>query len=1238
MFRLQVKSKNKKSGSSRASYRYISRYDKTAPNSLDLVYEKSNIPKCYDNAENFWDDVDNKERKNGNIHREILISIPREMIGEDIKEVMSKFIKRTLGESTPYTYAIHNHIAKDGKDNIHTHLIFYNKKVPIEYFKDEKLDFGKTFNKSNKEYIPKHLKYSKKEFVYRARQNWEKCINDYMGYKLLSEKNIKREIMDMYGFNYKDIKGVLFDKKSLSKQIDDVDVIDDKNNSYIKLRKYLFDRAFDSLKSRYGNNIDLKHKSNVGNNFIKDLSKIVSDLSLGKDGINYISNLLKKNDILNFEDIKNDIKNYYLPNSGGLISEFKTLRDEFDNLIKDENFNFEDKYKKYISNDLSNEILNNFIIKYSEEKVKVLGLQDRVVVRDFSQVNLEFKEMINVFENNLKIGIENGSIEKNNIKKTNDIINEYFENLANGIYKDLGKKDSSVKFYLNSDYLRFNFELEESKKILKQSINLENRILDNINENNIVNGLYNYYDLMKKVFKEELLELYITLNLTKYYDDVDKSELSFDLIDDLLNSKDEFVVDLLSDVDDEIKKELEDIFKNFIEIKNEKLSIDDLKMLGVIRDDVFEKDIFEKLRKEKIDNLQPLFKNDRDVARNFLKNVGIFAKNLYDRMKEKIKNSYGLTDSLIKSVRDFVNVVENQSVYNRVDISDRKNNLGLNNIKLNLDIKEINSGYNFISNLEIKDSKLKNNMVLNSVYKFKNYLLKDLEYFINSIDRKNLLTMREYVDKFVKSDKKYSYKDRLKNAINRYSYIRSDNNLLLRKYDKDINVESVRNIIFGTKEKEKLKKLLELKENINLDKNKYKLVEFNRKELTDLNGDYENFERDLKMFEELYYNIENDLNVTMKKEKKLLNDNMDEKVELGEVELKLILSNNKDGLLKNYNNELEKIKRVSRLELNNIGDKLRQESVFLEAISNMENIKKKVMSSNRYNFVNGFKNHKGYVEKSKKIEKNTGRIRAKVYMLIYLKEKFKRYYEDRRDLGIEDKNKLTSDKKLFMELMENKNGNNLDYQKQLNDILLNKKKRLLEKERQNMQDFMEKKKEELESRLNEKLEDLNETIKFKFNNDRVDGDEYVSDKITKYYESKGIKPNISGEMSLSGFYNVIRGKIDKGDIDKVDSILKESKKYKGKLSEIKYDVMKEFNDKYCLCKDLEDDVEKLDLIKRVVEKMIVLESRKTFNNKVMSMLVNREEIIKDRNVVNSEVIEKWDRRIKEKIRDDLVRR
>lgn len=94
-----------------------------------------------DDPSKFWAMADEYERANGQTYKEHIISIPRELPEQQRIIFIRTWIQKELGNKYPYTYAMHETMASDGKTNPHAHIMFSTRQLdgidrqPEKFFK-----------------------------------------------------------------------------------------------------------------------------------------------------------------------------------------------------------------------------------------------------------------------------------------------------------------------------------------------------------------------------------------------------------------------------------------------------------------------------------------------------------------------------------------------------------------------------------------------------------------------------------------------------------------------------------------------------------------------------------------------------------------------------------------------------------------------------------------------------------------------------------------------------------------------------------------------------------------------------------------------------------------------------------------------------------------------------------------------------------------------------------------------
>ena len=130
--RISIKTGSKGKGRSHANY--ILRQDKYKTHSAKSEKlehtSHGNMPQwANDDPSFFWKMADEHERKNGSVYREHILTLPRELNQEQRLELVKDWIRSEIGDKHPYTFAIHNPLALDGKEQPHCHLMFCEREL-----------------------------------------------------------------------------------------------------------------------------------------------------------------------------------------------------------------------------------------------------------------------------------------------------------------------------------------------------------------------------------------------------------------------------------------------------------------------------------------------------------------------------------------------------------------------------------------------------------------------------------------------------------------------------------------------------------------------------------------------------------------------------------------------------------------------------------------------------------------------------------------------------------------------------------------------------------------------------------------------------------------------------------------------------------------------------------------------------------------------------------------------------
>ncbi|MEG1338902.1 MobA/MobL family protein [Cetobacterium sp.] len=171
--------KTGKVGYSKAHAEYILRENKYSKKE-DLIYKESGNMDCIidgTSAVEFWQGADEYERINAITYREFELNIPNELSYEQGVKLVQDFVKAEIGNSHPYSFAIHESHNKDGEKNLHCHLMFsereldgINRELP-KFFKQaytKKPEIGGA---------KRNRKWQTKEQLLHIRKSWEILSN-----------------------------------------------------------------------------------------------------------------------------------------------------------------------------------------------------------------------------------------------------------------------------------------------------------------------------------------------------------------------------------------------------------------------------------------------------------------------------------------------------------------------------------------------------------------------------------------------------------------------------------------------------------------------------------------------------------------------------------------------------------------------------------------------------------------------------------------------------------------------------------------------------------------------------------------------------------------------------------------------------------------------------------------------------------------------------------------------------
>lgn len=129
-------------GKASPHFNYITASEKYEHKTGVVYTQSGNMPRwARDDPAKFWAAADEHERANGQTYKEHIISIPRELPSYSRQRFVNEWIFKELGNKHPYTYAMHETVASDGKTNPHAHIMFSTRELdkiertPEQFFK-----------------------------------------------------------------------------------------------------------------------------------------------------------------------------------------------------------------------------------------------------------------------------------------------------------------------------------------------------------------------------------------------------------------------------------------------------------------------------------------------------------------------------------------------------------------------------------------------------------------------------------------------------------------------------------------------------------------------------------------------------------------------------------------------------------------------------------------------------------------------------------------------------------------------------------------------------------------------------------------------------------------------------------------------------------------------------------------------------------------------------------------------
>lgn len=135
------------------------------------------------NPAKFWAMADEHERANGQTYKEHILSIPREMPTYLRIRFIRKWIDQEIGDKHPYSFAIHETTASDGKTNPHAHVMYCPRE--LDGIDRNESQFFKRYNAKHPERGGARKaetglsRGEMKKNLLEQRQRWEDTIKEF---------------------------------------------------------------------------------------------------------------------------------------------------------------------------------------------------------------------------------------------------------------------------------------------------------------------------------------------------------------------------------------------------------------------------------------------------------------------------------------------------------------------------------------------------------------------------------------------------------------------------------------------------------------------------------------------------------------------------------------------------------------------------------------------------------------------------------------------------------------------------------------------------------------------------------------------------------------------------------------------------------------------------------------------------------------------------------------------------
>lgn len=465
----------------------------------DLEYKAEfNLPSCYKNSKDFWEQAILNERKNAITYRELEISLPNEFSKEKNIEILNKFLEKTFGKEYVYNYAIHN---PEGKQR-HAHVMFCERKLDgIERTRE---NFFKRYNTNNPEKggAKKERKFCYKPFLFFVRKSWEEHLNLYLsseGIEKVSSDTLKKQAQEALQ-NGDLIKAELLNRTPYSYKL---------NSFYGKFSKEIK---------------ETKYKNEKVKQQVKELKKLVENVKFTEKYINQFNNksfkeilekkenletnIFKLNKKMMEENLKRNILNEL---SGYELNNLKNEKRKIFKMIKENKRNNNLKKNKELKNNINilDEKINNIENMFDKHLIEEKILKKKEVYMKVFKNILTEKEIIDrIFLEKLKnidSNSEDYNLYKSYIERKN--LKEERENVRKEIFKNKKEIKNNLK---EKNFLKIK-ELKEKNKMKHYQQNILtkyiNKILRSLKADEIASQRGEFF--LKEIKELEITDEYI---------------------------------------------------------------------------------------------------------------------------------------------------------------------------------------------------------------------------------------------------------------------------------------------------------------------------------------------------------------------------------------------------------------------------------------------------------------------------------------------------------------------------------------------------------------------------------------------------------------------------------------------------------------------------------------------------------------------------------------------------------